>query len=158
MKAYLSNLDERFLSLLRKNALDPLETLLNLKHILQINTNTPSNLVESDIAHHFISKEICHLFGVEAINMYILQSEDLMIKYSSNAEPRPYIVGPDSATSIAQTVLKVLVPVTTFTTFNNFTPLVPPCIILYLIHRIYYYYHYYYYYYSTYLNNLYIYL
>jgi hypothetical protein len=106
VKAILATIDEKFVLMLKKNTLDVLDTLLNMRRILSIATSVPSTLVEADVARHFLTKDVCSIFDVAMISIFVLQSEDAMMKYTLNNDPEAFVVS-ESRKSITGHILKV---------------------------------------------------
>lgn len=103
----MATLDERFVMLLKKNTMDALETILNMRRILAIASSAPNSLVEADIARHFLSKEVCSIFTVEALSISVLKSEDSFVKYTANSESDAFLIGDSSSMSITKYIFEV---------------------------------------------------
>jgi hypothetical protein len=107
IRAMMTTLDDRFVMLLKKNTMDALETILNMRRILAIVSSAPNSLVEADIVKHFLSKEVCSIFTVEALSISVLKSEDSFVKYTANGEPDAFLIGDSSSMSITKYILEV---------------------------------------------------
>lgn len=81
MMKVLPDTEEEFLERLRKQVLEPVETLLVLKKFICISSIAPDSLQEHDIAAHFLLSNLCSIFDCELMNIFILQAGDLMLKY-----------------------------------------------------------------------------
>ena len=106
MRKLLPNVEERFLEQLQDQNLEPVETLLVLKNIIQVSTMVPDSLDERDIAAHFLLSNLTFLLDCEFMNIFILQACDRMLKYDRRLDPMPILCDQDGPTSIALDVLR----------------------------------------------------
>ena len=127
IRAMLATLDERFVTFLKKNTMDALETILNMRRLLALISSVPNSLIEAEVARHFISKEVCSIFSVEAASMFVLQADDSVMKYTLSSESEAFLLGSGDSfmKSVTKQVLQVsscilLVSVLAYLEFNKF--------------------------------------
>ena len=102
----IDNIDDSFLKSLKNGSLEPMSVLLAFTRIFHAYASLPETNKEQDIAKHFVSHHLADIFECEVLNLYVMQSSDVMLKYSTNLhKPCPYEVGANCATkTIAQEV------------------------------------------------------
>ena len=102
----IDNIDDSFLKSLKNGSLEPMSVLLAFTRIFHAYASLPETNNEQDIAKHFVSHHLADIFECEVLNLYVMQSSDVMLKYSTNLDkPCPYEVGANCATkTIAQEV------------------------------------------------------
>ena len=102
----IDNIDENFMKSLRNGSLEPMSILLAFTRVFNAYASLPESNVEADIARYFVSHHLTDVFECEVLNLYVMQSMDVMMKYSTKSKEQPYEVGDGcSVQSIAREVL-----------------------------------------------------
>lgn len=103
----IENIDDTFMKSLRNGSLEPMSVLFAFTRVFNSYANLPESNLESDIAEHFVSRHQTDIFECEILSLYVMQSSDVMLKYSTKLKkPQPYEVGIDCVIkSVAREVL-----------------------------------------------------
>ena len=111
MRSLLQTLSDRFLEVMKQPNFDATEILLTLKKFIEVNSCFPVSLVEEEIILHFLQNNLQKLFNCEFLNVFVLQADDVMIKYDSREGPQAFLLGEKNQLSIAAEVLRTGKPI-----------------------------------------------
>ena len=95
----IDNIDDSFIKSLKNGSLEPMSVLLAFTRVFNAYANLPESNLERDIAEYFVNHHQTDLFECEILNLYVMQSIDVVLKYSTNlSTPQPYDMGKDCET------------------------------------------------------------
>lgn len=80
-------MDTRLSELVLRNAFDPMEGIKQMDGIVAHLSQTPCNLVESEVCMHLCSRKACRLLDTECIAMFVLQpGGEFMFRYMTGKQ------------------------------------------------------------------------